>query len=134
MESVEYVLRPKSLRSTRPPEPHPDYRLLGFDLTVERGGERLGGNNIQAVVGAPSVTRYRLDEEVALWLRSGWWVSLRNDFAAAPDVATSVLRQIAEPLEAITARATEAKGAEAFAVTEDLFATEFRARAPDRWR
>ncbi len=134
MDSVEYVLRPKSLHSTRPPAPNPEYRLLGFDLIVERRGKALGGNNIQAVVGAPSEERYGLDEDVALWLRSGWWVSLRNEFAAVPDVAIGVLRAVADELEAITSRATESEGSEAYAVTQELFETELRATAPDHWR
>jgi hypothetical protein len=134
MDSVEYVLRPKSLRSTRPPAPEPEYRLLGFDLTVEHRGNALGGNNIQAVVGAPFVKRYGLDRDVALWLGSGWWVSLRNQFASAPDVATAVLRAIADQLEGITSRATETEGLDAYAVTQELFKTEFRASGPDHWR
>ncbi len=97
MDSVEYVLRPKSLHSTRPPAPNPEYRLLGFDLIVER-------------------------------------VSLRNEFAAVPDVAIGVLRAVADELEAITSRATESEGSEAYAVTQELFETELRATAPDHWR
>jgi hypothetical protein len=94
MKSVEYLLRPKSLASTRPPAPHPEYRLLRFTIRVERRGKRLGGNNIQAVVGAPSEAprrRHGREEEVALWLPSQWWVSLRNQFAAAP--ATALVRE-----------------------------------------
>jgi hypothetical protein len=63
MASVEYVLRLKSLKSTRPPAPDSDFRLLGFDMTAERKGTPLGGNNIQAVFGAPSEERHRLDED-----------------------------------------------------------------------
>ena len=110
-------------------------RVVGvLDLIVERRGKALGGNNIQAVVGAPSEERYGLDEDVALWLRSGWWVSLRNEFAAVPDVAIGVLRAVADELEAITSRATESEGSEAYAVTQELFETELRATAPDHWR
>jgi hypothetical protein len=132
--SVEYILRPKSLRATRPPGPHPEYRLLGFDLTVEHEGKSLGGNNIQAVVGAPSGARYGLDEDVALWLSSGWWVSLRNQFAAAPEAAKTVLFAASDELAAFTSRASQAAGAEANAVTKELFEMEFRATAPDPWR
>jgi hypothetical protein len=132
--TVEYVLRAKSQRSNRPPGASPDYRLLGFDLTAERRGKALGGNNVQAVVGAPLETRYGLDEDVALWLPSGWWVSLRNQFAAVPDVADGILRAIANELGAITARATGSHGAEAEAVARDLFKSAFRASGPDYWR
>jgi hypothetical protein len=128
---VEYVLRAKSLHATRPPGPDPAYRLLGFDLTARRRGKGLGGNNIQAVIGAPSVERYRLDQDVALWLPSGWWVSLRNQFAAAPDVASAIVGSVADELGAMTSRATDSEGAEAEAVTRELFETEFRATGPD---
>jgi hypothetical protein len=134
MDLVEYTLRPKSLRSTRPPGPYPDYRLLGFDLIVEHEGKSLGGNNIQAVIGAPSEERHGLDEHVALWLPSGWWVSLRNRFAAAPDAGKAVLSSVADELAAITSRANDAVGADAYALTQELFEMEFRASAPDPWR
>jgi hypothetical protein len=94
----------------------------------------LGGNNIQAVIGAPSAKRYRLDKDVALWLPSGWWVSLRNQFAAAPDVASAIVGSVADELGAITSRATDAIGAEADAVAKELFGMEFRATGPDHWR
>jgi hypothetical protein len=134
VESVEYVLRTKSLRSTRPRGPDPRYRLLGFTLTAERRGKPLGGNNVQAVVGAPSATRHGLDTDVALWLPSGWWVSLRNQFAASPNVANAILVSIADELDAATAQATDAHGAEAESITQDLVETAFLANGPDYWR
>jgi len=129
MESVRYVLRPKSRHLRVGPD-----RLVGFDLTAERRGEGLGGNNIQAVVGCPSEERHGLSQDVALWLSSGWWVSLRNQFAAAPDIASAILDSIAGELGAITARADGARGAEAEAVTDELFGTSFTATGPDYWR
>ena len=77
-------------------------------MTVERDGERLGGNKIQRVVGAPDWQRRGLDTDVAVWLASGWRVSLRNQFAEAPDVASAILASRAEPLSAVTAEATNA--------------------------
>jgi hypothetical protein len=134
MASVEYVLRPKSLKSTRPPAPEPDFRLLGFDMTAEREDTPLGGNNIQAVFGAPSEERYRLDKDVALWLPSRWWVSLRNHFAAEPEVGLAILGSVAGELGEITSRLTDSSGAQAYAVTQELFETAFRASGPDYWR
>jgi hypothetical protein len=133
VEDVEYVLRAKSLSSTRPPAADPRYRLLGFTLTAERRGKPLGGNNVQAVLGAPSQTRYRLDQDVALWLPSGWWVTLRNQFAAAPDIAKAILGSVADELGAATAHLTDAHGAEAYALTRGLFDRAFRLSGPDYW-
>jgi len=129
MQSIEYVLRAKSRTLSVDPD-----RLVGFDLTVERRGERLGGNNVQAVVGSPSEDRYGLDEDVALWLPSGWWVSLRNQFAEAPEVAGRILSSIVDELSTITMRAGQVRDAEADALTEELFATSFRATGPNHWR
>jgi hypothetical protein len=129
MESVEYVFRAKARHVRVDPE-----RLVGFDLTVERRGEGLGGNNVQAVVGAPSEERYGLSEEVALWLPSGWWVSLRNQFAAQPEVGSAIVRSAADELGEITSRVTHATGAEAEAVTRELFESTFPATGPDYWR
>jgi len=72
-------------------------------MTVTYDGKRLGGNNIQVVVGAPDERRQGLDEDVVLWLASGWWVTLRNEFARAPDVSSRILESAAETLSAMTA-------------------------------
>lgn len=100
-------------------------------MTVERDGKRLGGNNVQVVLGAPDRRRQRLDEDVAVWLESGWWVSLRNQFAQAPEVAATILASAASTL---TAEATGARGKDAEAVTRKLFSTTFEAAGPDYWR
>jgi hypothetical protein len=137
VELVEYVLRPKSLSSTRPPAADPAYRLLGFTITAERRGKGLGGNNIQAVVRAPSETsnwRHGRDDAVALRLSSHWQVALRNQFAAAPDVGSAIVQSVADELAEITSRLSESSGAEAEAVTRELFETTFRATGPDYWR
>jgi hypothetical protein len=86
------------------------------------------------VLGAQDLLRYRLDREVALWLDSGWWVSLRNQFAQAPQVGIAIVESIAQPLSAITAEATSARGTETEALGERLWAMAFETRGPDYWR
>lgn len=136
MHRTEYTLRPKSGAWS----PHPiwsapeGWHLVRFNLTVQYEGKQLGGTNIQAVLGASDQPRRGLDEEVALWLDSGWWVTFRNQFALAPCVATEVLDSIAESLSSITAEATAARGAEADALTKRLFATTFTGEGPAYWR
>ena len=138
MESVEYLLRAKSLSSTCPPvSDRPEYRLFGFTLTAERRGKDLGGNNIQAVVGAPAerpTWRSESEEEIALLLSSGWWVSLRNQFAKQPEIGTTIVRSAADRLGAITSRLTDASGAEALTITRELFDASSPAIGPDFWR
>jgi hypothetical protein len=81
------------------PEAHdPAYRLLDFALVAEREGRSIGGNNVQAIVGAPEKQRSGLDRDVAVWLPSGWWVTLRNQFARAPDAAMEILKSVEQPL------------------------------------
>ena len=126
MHPTTYLLRAKS-RGWK------DGRLLKFNLTVEYRGKQLGGNNIQAVVGAPDKRRFGLDQDVAMWLSSGWWVTLRNHFARAPDVALPILASIDIPLSAVTAAASDARGASTDELTRDLFATIFEATGPDYW-
>ena len=71
------------------------------------------------------------DKEVALWLQSGWWVTLRNQFAQAPDVAVEVLESVADELSAITTEAMTARGTSAEAVTHKLFSITFDAIGPE---
>lgn len=108
-------------------------QLVHFDMTVERDGQQLGGHNVQVVVGAPGRPRYGLDRDVALTLDSGWWVTLRNQFADAPCVALEILESVRRDLSEITAEATEAYFGEADAVTKELFARVFSATGPDYW-
>jgi hypothetical protein len=129
MNRTQYILRPKS--SARAVDP---LRLLGFDLTVEHDGKKLGGNNIQAVVGAPDRERRGLDEDVALRLSSGWWITLRNQFDLAPCVAMEILNSVAEDLSSITAKANQARGADAEALNRNLSHTAFSGEGPDYWR
>jgi hypothetical protein len=134
MHESHYVLRAKSGAWSTHPDAHaPEYRLLQFDMTVERDGKRLGGHNVQVVVGAPDQERRGLDTQVALWLNSGWWVSLRNQFADAPNVADAILASVAGRLSAFTAQAREARGKDAEDITRRLFSTPFQATGPDYW-
>lgn len=136
MNRSQYILRPKSGAWTAHPtrsDSH-DYRILRFDMTVEHGGKKLGGNNVQLVVGAPDRVRRGLDEDVAMWRSSGWWVALRNQFSFAPCVAMEVLNSIANELSSITSEANEARGPDAAEVSERLFATTFTGEGPGYWR
>ncbi len=135
MKPVSLVLRPKSGAWNAHPAAHdPGYRLLQCDMTVDRNGRSLGGHNIQIVVGAPDQERHRLDRDVALWLKSGWWITLRNQFAQAPEVAVEIVRSAAEDLSEITGQLTTARGEQAEALVRDLFAKDFHARGLDYWR
>jgi hypothetical protein len=120
-----YELRPKSGTWTTGPDAPRD-RLRRFDLTVTHDGKPLGGNNIQAVLGAPDERRDGLDADVILWLKSGWWVTLRGEFARAPDIAHRILASAAEKLSDITA---DPRGAEA----SILGSTVVEASRPDHW-
>jgi hypothetical protein len=135
MKRATYLLSAKSGGwSHHPDASHPDYRLLNFRLVASRDGKPLGGNNVQAVLGAPDQPRYRLDEDVAMWLPSGWWVSLRNHFAKAPDVATEILTSVQDRLGEVTAALSDARGKRTEELTAELFGTVFRAEGPDPWR
>lgn len=57
----------------------------------------LGGTSIEAVVGAPDQPRHGLDEDVEMWLDTGWWVTLRNQFALAPCVANEIILSARSP-------------------------------------
>ena len=96
-------------------------------MSVTYDGKQLGGNNIQLVVGAPSQTRFGLDEDVVLWLDSGWWVTFRNEFARTPDVAHRILESAADALSAIT---SDPRGADA----SILGSTVIDAGGPNHWR
>ncbi len=135
MKTVSFLLRPKSGAWSHHPGAHdPAYRLLSFTLRASREGKPLGGNNVQAVVGAPDRTRYRLDQDVAFWLPSGWWVSLRNQFAQAPDIATEIFKSVEDALSPLTEELTTARGARTEELTRELFATTFHAAGRDYWR
>ena len=79
------------------------------------------------VLGALDQRRTGHDERVVLWLDSGWWVTLRNDFERALDIARRIVGNITAELSAIT---DDPRGPEAAAV----FASVFETCDPDRWR
>jgi hypothetical protein len=108
-------------------------RLVRFDLTAEREGRPLGGHNVQAVVGMPDEPRYGLDADVAMWLPSGWWVTLRNQFADAPDVALAIIRSAAD-LSSLTTEAATLQGRESHDLWRRLLATPFESTGLDYWR
>jgi hypothetical protein len=135
MDVIGYRLRVKSGGWSHHPNAHdPAYRLLNFALTVDRERGPLGGNNVQAFVGAPDRQRFHLDRDVAVWLPSGWWVTLRNHFARAPDVATEIVKSVEQPLSEITGELTVARGARTEDLTRELFAMTLDAKGPDYWR
>lgn len=126
MKRTAYKLRPRSFGWR-------DGRIVHLDMTVEHDGKPLGGHNVQIVLGAADEVRRGLDEDVALTLSTGWWVSLRNQFAVAPCVAMDILGAASDELEAITAAATEASGDAATRLYERLSTSSLNARGPDYW-
>ena len=68
-----------------------------------------------------------------MWLDSGWWVTLRNQFARAPDVALQILQSVADDLSRLTGAATTARGVDAEEVTLRVFSTTVEAEGPAYW-
>lgn len=132
MSRAEYILCPRSGGWTTQPGSGIG-RLIRFDLTAERRGAPLGGHNVQVVVGAPDLARRGLDQQVVLTLESGWWVSLRNQFADAPSAAAEILESVSDELSEITAGANTALGQALDEVSQRLFASVFRGVGPDYW-
>jgi hypothetical protein len=128
---VEYVLQARSAAWSDHPAAHaPGYRLLSFQLSASCEGERIGGNNVQAVVGAPDQPRRGLDESVAVWLASRWWVSLRNESADTPEIAIEILTAAEPALDRITDGLTAARGTRSEELSQRLFDTVFRSHGP----
>ena len=136
MHRTRYELRPKSGGWTchLDARDSPENRLLSFNLTVRYGDKALGGTNIQVVVGAPDQPRHGLNEVVAVWLDSGWWVTFRNQFALAPCVGTEIIQSVATDLSAVTEEANSARGSDATELSQRLFATTFHGEGPAYWR
>jgi hypothetical protein len=88
---------------------------------------------VQAVFGAPDGVRRGLDEDVALVLDSGWWVTLRNQFARAAPVAIEILGLAKDALTEATAQANAASGEAARELWERLRFSAFHATSPDYW-
>jgi hypothetical protein len=111
----------------------PDARMVHFTLVALRERRPLGGHNIQAHVG--SATRYAgAPADVDVWLSSGWWVSFRNQFAQAPDVAAKIIASADDELSKITAELERARGTEMVEAKDRLWAMTFHATGPDYWR
>jgi hypothetical protein len=127
MKRTHYLLRPRSGGWTD------EHRLVRFDMTVEHQGKRLGGHNVQVVLGAADAARRGLDEDIALTLDSGWWITFRNQFALAPCVAVEILESVRNPLTEVTAAATDARNDAARDVSRKLFCTVFEASGPAYW-
>jgi hypothetical protein len=89
------------------------YRLWVLTLRAQGPDGRLISHNLQVKIGAADLSRGRADANVVLWLESGWWVTLRHEFAAAPRTATAIVASAAAELSNFTARATDARGDEA---------------------
>ena len=132
MHRTRYELRPKSGSWTCHPDRQssPENRLLSFNLTVRYENKALGGTNIQVVVGAPDQPRLGLNEDVPVWLDSGWWVAFRNQFALAQCVGVEIIQSVADDLSAVTEEANTARGAEAADLTHRLFAMTFEGDGP----
>ena len=130
VHETSYILRPKSAawRSFKPPS------LSEVSMTVEHAGAPLGGHNIQVVLGAPDKPRRGLDDRVLLWLASGWWVTVRNQFADATGVAATILESAADGLSDLTALAAGGAPRDGTAFWEEVVATAIEARGPNYWR
>lgn len=109
------------------------YRLWTVTLCVQGPDVRLISHNVQVKLGAPDLSRGRADAEVVLRLASGWWVTLRHEFAAAPRTAATIVASAADELSAFTALATDARGDDASALTVALAERRFEAVGPSVW-
>jgi hypothetical protein len=109
------------------------YRLWTVTLRVQGPDEQLISHNLQVKLGAPDLSRGRADADVVLRLASGWWVTLRHEFAAAPRTGAKIVASAANELSEFTARATDACGEEASALAVDLEQRQFEAVGPSTW-
>lgn len=109
------------------------YRLWTVTLRAEGPDGRLVSHNMQVKLGAPDLARGRADAHVALWLSSGWWATLRHEFAAAPQAAAAIVSSAADALSQVTARATTARGEEASTLAAELEELRFVATGPAVW-
>ena len=134
MRTTQFVLRPKSFGWRRRDRHDEGDRFFEVSLTAERDGVPLGGHNIQVVLGAPDKARHGLNEDVVLWLDSGWWVTLRNQFAGAPDVAISILRPAANGLSRFIELVSAGESGQHEALLERVHAISIETPGPDYWR
>lgn len=109
------------------------YRLWSLTLQVQGPDGRLISHNMQVKLGAPDLPREQADAQVALWLKSGWWVTLRHEFAASPKAATGIVASAADQLSAFTAQTTGARGDDASALQVEWEERRFAATGPAVW-
>jgi hypothetical protein len=109
------------------------YRLWSVTLRAQGPNGQLISHNAQVKLGAPDLSRNRADADVVVWLPSGWWVTLRHEFAAAPKTATAIVASAAEEFSEFTTRVTDARGHEASELAIELEEREFRAVGPAVW-
>lgn len=67
-----------------------------------------------------------------VWLPSGWWVTLRHEFAAAKTGA-AIVGSAAVELSEFTARLTNPRGEAASALAVELEDRRFHALGPPIW-
>jgi hypothetical protein len=110
------------------------YRIWEIGFRVQGPDGHLLSHNLQFKLGAPDLTQVRrADLSVAMYLTSGWWVTLRHEFAAAPRAAEMIVASAADELAAITDRATGARGTDATEIASELASRRFRATGPAAW-
>ena len=132
MREARFDLKTKSGAWTHHPTcwDEPDARMVECTLVALRGETPLGGHNIQAHVG--SSTRYHgPPADVDMWLSSGWWVTLRNQFAQAPQVGAQILGSAEDELSRITGELETMRGPAMADAKDRLCTMTFHARGPD---
>jgi hypothetical protein len=102
-------------------------------LSTHKPDGHLISHNLQVKLAAPDLSRGRADADVVVWLASGWWVTLRHEFAAAPMTGAAIVASTAEELSEFTARATDARGDDASALAVELEGRQFEAVGPGVW-
>ena len=143
MNTVEYILRPQGPWTQRSEDGSAVF--IAFDLRVERRGELLGGNQLQATIRTPDIPddgRMAAAGDAVLSLpSSGWLVIPRGRFAEQPSIAKSIFESAATDLEALIAwgKARPPETYEMFSSERDAFnerfwASSIRAVGPDYWR
>ena len=138
-DTDRYLLLPRAAALSEDPSgsnwrsywdaPHA-YRLWTLTLRAQAPDGRLISHNLQIKLGAPDLARERVDAPVVLWLPSGWWVTLRDEFAAAPTTAKEIVASASEELSDFTSRATSARGEDAGALQLEWEQRQFEAVGP----
>ena len=109
------------------------YRLWALALSAQGPDGRPSSHDLQVKIGAPDLSRGRSDEDVVLWLQSGWWITLRHEFAAAPRTAAAIVTSAADELSIFTAKAADARGEAAAALQVEWEQQRFAAVGPAVW-